>query len=92
MKSMLIYWLILSMISFIQFVLDKRRAIKGRWRISERTLLLTALLGGAPGALAGMYLVRHKTRHWYFRWGIPLFVLLQLALILYLGSRDLLFL
>ena len=49
-----------------------------RRRIPEKVLFGAAWLGGAPGCLAGMYLFRHKTRHWYFRWGMPLILLIQL--------------
>ena len=59
---------------------DKRRARQGGRRVRERTLFLSALLGGSLGALLGMYLFRHKTRHWYFVWGIPLILLAQAAL------------
>lgn len=59
---------------------DKGRARRGGRRIRERTLFLSALLGGSPGALLGMYVFRHKTKHWYFVWGIPLILLAQIAL------------
>ncbi len=55
-----------SVITFFLYGIDKSRAQRGAWRISERTLLLTGLLIGAPGALLGMQLFRHKTRHTYF--------------------------
>ncbi|MCI9406620.1 MAG: DUF1294 domain-containing protein [Oscillospiraceae bacterium] len=74
-----IYLIGASTAGFVLFGVDKARAKKGRWRIPEKVLLGAALFGGAPGCLAGMYLFRHKTRRWYFRWGIPLTLLLQLA-------------
>ena len=49
------------------------------WRIPEKTLFLPAILGGALGGVAGMRLFHHKTRHWYFKYGFPLLLLLQLA-------------
>ena len=58
---------------------DKRRARRGRWRLSEKTLFLFPVLGGALGGLLGMQVFRHKTRHWYFRWGFVLLAILQLA-------------
>ena len=61
---------------------DKRRARQGGRRVRERTLFLSALLGGSLGALLGMWVFRHKTRHWYFVWGIPLILLAQLAALL----------
>lgn len=60
---------------------DKHQARHGRWRVRERTLFLLALLGGSPGIWAGMYLFRHKTRHWYFVAGIPAILLGQALLL-----------
>ena len=60
-----------STAGFLLMSSDKARAKKGSWRIPEKTFFGVALLGGTPGCLAGMYLFHHKTRHWYFRWGIP---------------------
>ena len=61
------------------FGLDKRRAKRDEWRITERTLLLSAALGGSAGALAGMRIFHHKTRHRVFRYGIPAMLILQIA-------------
>ncbi len=68
---------ILSVIAFCVMGFDKRRAIQGGWRVPERTLFLLALLGGSPGAFGGMYAFRHKTRHWYFKYGLPAILLVQ---------------
>ena len=77
-------WVLLwSLIAFITMGADKRKAQKGRWRVPEATLFLFALLGGALGATLGMHLFRHKTKHWYFRWGLPLILLAQIALVLW---------
>ncbi len=68
-------------------VRNGRRAAQGkpsRRRVPERTLFLTAALGGSAGALAGMYLFRHKTKHWYFVWGMPGILAAQLALLWFL--------
>ena len=59
---------------------DKRRAKRGGRRVRERTLFLSALLGGSLGTFLGMRVFRHKTKHWYFVWGIPLILLAQAAL------------
>lgn len=73
----------MNLLSFTLMGLDKRRAKKDKWRISEKTLfLVTALFGGLGGTL-GMFLFHHKTRHWYFRLFFPLFLLLQAAAIVY---------
>ena len=72
---------IMSAVTFCLFGADKHRAVKGAWRIRERTLLLSALCLGAPGGLLGMYLFRHKTRHAKFRILIPLFCVINIALV-----------
>jgi len=73
-----------SLAAFIAMGADKRRARRGMWRVPEATLFLLAFLGGALGATLGMHLFHHKTRHWYFRWGLPLILLAQLVLLAYL--------
>lgn len=75
-------WLLLwSFVAFIAMGADKRKAQKGKWRVPEATLFLFALLGGGLGATLGMHVFRHKTKHWYFRWGLPLILLVQVALV-----------
>ncbi len=73
-----VYLICVSLVGFALFGADKARARKGRWRIPEKVLFGVAFLGGTPGCLVGMHLFRHKTRRWYFRWGIPLILLIQL--------------
>ncbi|WP_407355040.1 DUF1294 domain-containing protein [Methanolobus sp. WCC5] len=58
--------------------MDKRKAKKNQFRISERTLFMSAIVGGTPGSIAGMYVFRHKTRHPSFKIGMPVILLLQL--------------
>lgn len=82
------YVLAVSLVAFVQMGWDKRQAVKGGWRVRERTLLLTAALGGSPGAILGMRLFRHKTRHWYFRYGLPAILLAQAALAVWLLLRP----
>ena len=65
-KIFLCYVAVLSLITFILYAVDKVKAIRGSWRISEKALLLTGFFGGAVGALAAMQVFRHKTRHGYF--------------------------
>lgn len=71
------YILCINLLTFIIYGIDKRRAIKQRFRISEATLLILALVGGSIGALLGMHLWHHKTRHLRFSIGIPCILLLQ---------------
>lgn len=61
-----IYYAVINIILFLMMAIDKRKAVKGRWRISETTLLVTGLLGGAVGGFAAMKLVHHKNRKAYF--------------------------
>ncbi len=68
---------LMSLVSFCAMGLDKRFARRGRRRIPEKRLFLFALLGGAAGGLAGLYLFHHKTRHWYFVWGFWTLALLE---------------
>ena len=84
-KLIFLYLLIINAVSFLLMLADKRKAQKNLWRIPERTLFTAALFGGSLGCIAGMYLFRHKTKHWYFVIGMPAILLGQLALIFYLA-------
>lgn len=86
MKMLFLYLAAINLAAFGLMAADKRRARKHRWRIPEHTLFAVALLGGSVGALAGMYLCRHKTRHWYFVVGMPLILAAQIAAVLWLGG------
>lgn len=81
-----LYLVIINIIGFAVMGIDKKRAIRGAWRISEASLFLTALLGGALGCTLGMRHFRHKTRHWYFKYGMPAIFLAQAALLAYILS------
>ena len=75
---------ILNVITFFLYGIDKRKAKKNRWRIPESILLLLAVLGGSIGALMGMKIWHHKTMHKKFKYGIPLIMILQIGMLLYL--------
>lgn len=79
MKYLMIYLLIVNALGFLLMLIDKWKAVHDRWRIPEKTLFLTAILGGSIGALVGMYLFRHKTKHRSFTIGIPAILILQCA-------------
>ena len=81
------YLLIINAVAFIVYGIDKLKARKGRWRISEATLLLLALVGGSIGSWLGMKVWHHKTMHRKFQYGLPVIFLLQLALAVYLCTR-----
>ena len=74
------YLLVINLIAFATYGIDKYKAKKQKWRVKEATLFLLAALGGSIGAFIAMYLFHHKTKKFYFVIGIPLILLLQLAL------------
>ena len=67
--------------------IDKKRAIKNKWRIPEKNLFIIAALGGSIGSIAGMHLFRHKTKHWYFKFGMPVILICQIIIIILLSDR-----
>ena len=79
MQLMIGYFVLINIIAFAAFGIDKWKAVHQKYRISEATLFLLALIGGSAGALCGMYAFHHKTRVWYFKIGIPLILILQIA-------------
>ena len=76
-----IYIILINLIAFVVFGTDKRKARKGQWRVPESTLFILAIIGGSIGALLGMLVFRHKTKHRKFTIGIPLILALQIALL-----------
>ena len=84
--ALLLYLAAVNVVAFAVYGADKRRARKGKRRVPEKTLFLLAAIGGSVGALAGMYAFRHKTRHWYFVWGIPAILAAQMALTVWLAA------
>ena len=88
MKIILGYLLAVNIATFFLYGIDKYKAKKGRWRISEATLLLMAVIGGSIGAWAGMRLWHHKTVHKKFKYGIPAIIIMQVALMVYLHTNK----
>jgi uncharacterized membrane protein YsdA (DUF1294 family) len=84
MKYFLLYLLLINAAAFLLMLVDKLKAKKNRWRIPERTLFGSALLGGSIGALLGMYTFRHKTRHLSFTLGMPAILIAQVALAIWI--------
>lgn len=80
MKWIGLWILVLSMADYVLMGVDKWKARRGAWRVPEKTFFLVAILGGTPGAILGMWTFRHKTRHWYFKWGLPAILVAQVAL------------
>ncbi len=81
------YLICINIAGYASMGLDKQKAVRHQWRISERTLFLIALLGGSLGSIAGMQRFRHKTKHWYFVWGMPAIFFVELALALIIVLR-----
>ena len=75
------YFIVINIISFALMYTDKKRAMKHKWRISEKALFLSAILGGSLGSILGMYTFRHKTKHWYFVVGMPTILLCQAVIL-----------
>ena len=78
------YIILINLIGITLMFLDKRKAVKNRWRISENTLMLTSLIGGSLGILIGMYTFRHKTKHKKFTIGIPVLLIVNILCIIIL--------
>ncbi len=77
--SVLITYIVLvNLLGFYAMYTDKLRAKKRAFRVPEATLFAIAFIGGSIGCIIGMYLFRHKTRHWYFVYGMPLILILQI--------------
>ncbi len=79
MIPFLIYLLIINALGFLLMLVDKFKAKKNLWRIPEKVLFATALLGGSLGVIGGMYAVRHKTKHISFTIGVPVVLALQIV-------------
>lgn len=88
MNPLLTAALSVNLLAFVLMGIDKAKAGRGRWRISEKTLFLFALLGGALGGTLGMMVFRHKTRKWTFAYGLPLLAMAQLLAILALKAKG----
>ena len=90
LHSYLAYYLLaINAVTFILYGIDKYKAKKNQWRISEATLLTMTAIGGSIGAWAGMRLWHHKTMHKKFKYGIPLIIILQIAFLVYLHTNNL---
>ena len=75
------YFVIMNIIGFALMGIDKYKAKKRAFRIPEATLFIFAIIGGSIGSILGMHIFRHKTRHWYFVYGMPVILVLQIILI-----------
>jgi uncharacterized membrane protein YsdA (DUF1294 family) len=78
-----LYLIVLNLVGFFIMSVDKKRAIKNQWRISEKALIGISIIGGSIGMLAGMNTFRHKTKHKKFTIGIPIILVIQVAILAY---------
>ena len=80
-NALLYYLIVINIVIFLVYGIDKWKAKQGSWRISEVSLLILAVIGGCIGALLGMKIWHHKTMHKKFKYGLPMILLAQIALI-----------
>ena len=83
MNAPICYIVVINLVSFMMFGIDKYKARRGQWRISEATLLAVAAIAGSIGAWMGMKVWHHKTLHSKFRYGVPIILLVHIALMAY---------
>lgn len=86
LKNIVIYLVIINVIGFLLMFIDKKKAEHGAWRIPEKTLFLATLLGGGIGTISGMYIFRHKTKKLKFTIGLPVILILEVVLVIYVIS------
>ena len=84
------YLLVMTIVGLVIMKVDKVKAKNGAWRVKEATLFLVSLIGGSLGTWAGMYIFRHKTKHWYFVVGMPLIFIVHVALIILMFYKGIL--
>ena len=87
MTTILIYLIIINVVTFFVYGIDKYKAKHDKWRIPEATLLLLAVVGGSVGAWCGMKVWRHKTMHKKFKYGVPVIFILQVVLALWIVNK-----
>lgn len=87
------YIILMNLAGFFIMGIDKQRARKRAFRIPEATLFMIAIIGGSIGSIVGMHVFRHKTRHWYFLFGLPAILILQIILVAFaiFGPIDFMF-
>ena len=84
-RALLVWLVLVNLAAFVLMGVDKRRARRDLWRVPEKTLFLPVLLGGGLGGVLGMRIFRHKTKHWYFKYGFPALMILWIALLVCLA-------
>jgi len=87
MREFIYYFIGINVLTFLLYGIDKWKAMRGKWRIPEDTLIWLAIAGGSIGALLGMYLFHHKTKHRKFTLSVPAIFLVQVLLIYFFILR-----
>ncbi len=87
-KILLVYIVIINILTFVSYSFDKVQAKNSRCRVSEKRLILMSLLGGSLGALLSMKFLNHKTKKWYFKYGVPVMGLFHFALVIYIWAKQ----
>ena len=83
-KNIIIYLIIINLLGFLVMFIDKRKAKKEKWRISEKTLFILTWLGGGIGTISGMYKFRHKTKKKKFTIGMPIILIIEILFFIYM--------
>jgi len=78
------YLIVVNCLGFLAMLIDKNKARKHAYRIPESTLFLLCIIGGSIGSILGMHIFHHKTRHWYFLYGMPAILVIQIILLVLL--------
>lgn len=86
-EKFIVYLVAINIIAFLLMFIDKKKAIRKKWRISEATLITVSILGGSIGMMFGMHCFRHKTKHKKFTLGIPAILIIQLGLLIFLLQK-----
>lgn len=88
-KNIVLYLIIINIIGLLIMLIDKKKAIKSKWRIPEKTIFIVTILGGGIGTIIGMYKFRHKTKKLKFTIGLPVITLSEIVLIIWIAIRGL---
>lgn len=86
-KAIILYLIVINLVGFFSMGVDKKKAKSNEWRIKERTLFFIAAIGGSGGSVLGMKVFRHKTKHTAFVMGMPLILMVQIILIIFLFNK-----
>ncbi len=81
--ALAVYLVIVNIVALVLMFLDKKKAERGAWRIPEKTLFMSVILGGGVGGILGMRFFRHKTKHWYFVVGFPAILIVEIIALVF---------